>query len=160
MAIIGLDSAQQRRQLMAVAGAAWLLVLVTLMAVAEDFSDEPKPMELMQGSRLRALPQRLQQLDYINKVTSENPSGGPGYEEGTVPFGLQGAICDHMYCPMEGQGIELNPDVVPTSPYAVKWHTFGWDNYDDDVSVYQPSPCVEKHLAPIDKSGPEPCDGW
>lgn len=48
MAIIGLDSAQQRRQLMAVAGAAWLLVLVTLMAVAEDFSDEPKPMELMQ----------------------------------------------------------------------------------------------------------------
>lgn len=99
-----------------------------------------------------------------------------------MPFGLQGAICDHMYCPMEGQGIELNPDVlphpiilrirsamsgpdvrsqvVPTSPYAVKWHTFGWDNYDDDVSVYQPSPCVEKHLAPIDKSGPEPCDGW
>jgi hypothetical protein len=62
---------------------------------------------------------------YIRILTHiRSVSTAPLYEEGTVPSGLSHtsyeAVCDHMYCPEEGEGYQVNPDVVPTNPYAVK----------------------------------------
>jgi len=94
-----------------------------------------------------------------------SPSG-ISYGEGQMPLGLGAAsgICDHGYCPQEGEGVEINPREVPTSPFAVRWDGFNWDTMDDDVNIFQPTDCLAKQLAGDESSccekGTEPCDKW
>ena len=96
---------------------------------------------------------------------------GPGYSEGSMPYGISpnSNICDHVYCPQEGGGVQRNPRRVPTSPYAVTWTGYNWETFNEDVNVYEPSPCLAEHLATrvdtLDCEGNEipqasPCNGW
>ncbi|KAJ1483008.1 hypothetical protein T484DRAFT_1951017 [Baffinella frigidus] len=104
---------------------------------------------------------RFQNLDYVPKV-SRTGAIGPGYSEGSMPYGISPSanICDHVYCPQEGDSVERNPRTVPTSPYAVTWTGYNWETFNDDVNVYEPSPCLAKHLAAPLGSAVEPCNGW
>jgi hypothetical protein len=142
------------RALLVSAGAGAGLALM-LLAVAVQ---PPRPMD--------ALMARVQSLDLVTKMNGYSPNG-VSYSEGQMPLGLGAAsgICDHGYCPQESEEVEVNPREVPTSQFAVRWTGFNWDSMDDDINVFQPSPCLSQHLAdlPVDKcceSGLEPCDGW
>ena len=142
----------------AVASLAAAVALVALHS-SDRFSEELRADELLQGGA------RLQLLDQVTKMVGYAPSG-ISYGEGQMPLGLGAAsgICDHGYCPQEGEGVEINPREVPTSPFAVRWDGFNWQSMDDDVNVYQPTDCLAKHLAGDESSccekDTEPCDGW
>lgn len=51
-------------------------------------------------------------------------------------------ICDHGYCPQEGEGVEINPREVPTSDFTVRWDGFNWDTMDDDVIILRSEPVI------------------
>ena len=133
-------------RLVAVASAAAALSLVVLNV------------ELLEGSGFDV-------LDQVTKMNGYVPNG-ISYGEGQMPLGLGAAsgICAWGYCPQEGEGVEINPREVPTSPYAVRWDGFNWDSMDDDVNIFQPSGCLASHLAGNENAcceqGIEPCDGW
>ena len=95
---------------------------------------------------------RTQTLDLVTRMNGYSPNG-ISYSEGQMPLGLGAAsgICDHGYCPQESDDIQINPREVPTSPYAVTWTGFNWEDMDDDINVFQPNPCLSAHLAGLDE---------
>jgi hypothetical protein len=135
-----------------------------LVVVSVQQHDELEADVLLQGGLSRR-GASLQLLDQVTKMVGYAPTG-ISYGEGQMPLGLGAAsgICDHGYCPQEGEGVEINPREVPTSQFAVRWDGFNWDTMDDDVNVFQPSPCLAKHLAGDEDAccehDTEPCDGW
>jgi hypothetical protein len=135
-----------------------LAAAVALVTLNMQQSEELRADVLLQGT---ALPM----LDQVTKMVGYAPSG-ISYGEGQMPLGLGAAsgICDHGYCPQEGEGVEINPREVPTSPFAVRWDGFNWDTMDDDVNVFQPPDSLAKHLAGDESScgekDAEPCDKW
>ena len=136
-----------------------LAAAVALVALNMQLSEELRADVLLQGTA------RLPMLDQVTKIVGYAPSG-ISYGEGQMPLGLGAAsgICDHGYCPQEGEGVQINPREVPTSPFAVRWDGFNWDTMDDDVNVFQPPDCLAKHLAGDESSccekDTEPCDKW
>ena len=143
----------------AFAAAALSLVLVSVHQ-EEDLGADV----LLQGGLSRN-GASLQMLDQVTKMVGYAPTG-ISYGEGQMPLGLGAAsgICDHGYCPQEGEGVEINPREVPSSKFAVRWDGFNWETMDDDVNIFQPSDCLAKHLAGDEDAccehDTEPCDKW
>ena len=138
--------------------------VVALVALSVQRPDELSADVLLQGGLSRN-GASLEMLDQVTKMVGYAPSG-ISYGEGQMPLGLGAAsgICDHGYCPQEGEGVEINPREVPTSKYAVRWDGFNWDTMDDDVNIFQPTDCLAKHLAGDENAccehDTEPCDKW